>query len=139
MQPITENLVRELDLLFSLYELAADYASRIQPGEMEEAGKYLEARQKILSRTEISAREVLRLSRLFDEGRNIPLSERALVEERRNMIYDLSLRMQRLDSQILKVMQQKLTEVRKELAGQTERTSAIKAYIKAPQATVFLG
>ena len=133
MLALTHKLVAELDLLYGLYHLAVDLARRIQPEDEALTERVLEARAKLLDRTGAASEEVKKLLREFAEEKLVPANEKALVEEKRKLILDLGTRIQAADHQVIRAMQGKLAGIRKELAGQTERRNAIRAYIQAPQ------
>ncbi len=135
MQTLTQQIVSNLDVLFGLYQLALDYAKKISPEEEEEALKWIGYRAKILDRTEHVSREAAAMLREFDALRNVPAAERALVEEKRNLIQDLSFKMNHVDNLLLRNLQTRLADVRQELAVQNHRKDAIKAYIRAPGVT----
>ncbi len=132
MQTLTHQIVGHLDVLYGHYQLALDYARKISPEEDGEALKWIGYRQKILDRTESISREAAAMLREFDVMKNVPASERALVEEKRNLIQDISFKMNHVDNQLLRNLQSRLSEVRFELAAQNNRKDAIKAYIRAP-------
>jgi hypothetical protein len=135
MHALTTKIVGELDLLYGLYQLAVDLVKKIEPDDETRTLRVIEARNRILDKTASASREAVALLRAFREERLIPANERALVEEKRNLILDLGLRMQAVDNQVIRAMQSRLAGVRKELAGSTERKNAMKAYIAAPVAT----
>ena len=132
MHPLTQKLVSELDLLYGLYQMAVDLAKRIKPDDEEGIGRMLEARRKILERTGTASQEVIGLLQSYKSERLIPANEKALVEEKRNLILDLAVKIQAADHQAVRAMLAKLASIRKELAGQTELKNAAKAYIQAP-------
>jgi hypothetical protein len=136
MHPLTTRLISELDQLFGLYQLAVDLSRRIQPDDEALTARVIEARQKILDRTAGTSRQASELLKAFREEKLIPANEKALVEEKRNLILDVSARMQAADSQVMRAMQAKLASIRKELAGQTERKNAARAYITAPASSM---
>lgn len=135
MHSLTTRIVSELDQLYGLYQLAVDLAKRIDAADEAQTLRVLEARNKILDKTAAASKDAVALLRSFREERFIPANEKALVEEKRNLILDLGVRMQAVDNQVIRAMQGKLALIRKELAGHTERKNAIKAYITAPMAT----
>lgn len=137
MHALTDKLVSELDLLYGLYQLAVDLARRIQPDDEANTARFIEARQKILERTAVTSKEAAALLKSFRDERMIPANEKALVEEKRNLILDVSAKMQQADSQVMRAMQQKLASIRRELAGHTEKKNAARAYITAPQSTAL--
>jgi hypothetical protein len=139
MHSLTTRIVAELDLLYGLYELAVDLAKRLEPGDETQTFRVLEARNKILDKTAASSKEVVGLLKSFREEKLVPANERALVEEKRNLILDLGVKMQAVDNQVIRAMQAKLAGIRKDLAGQTERKNAIKAYITAPMSANLVG
>jgi hypothetical protein len=136
MHPLTAKIVAELDQLFGLYQLAVDLSKRISPDDEETTARVIEARQKILDRTAAGSREAAALLKRFHEEKLMPANEQALVEEKRNLILDIAAKMQAADNQVMRSMQAKLASLRKEMAGQTEKKNAIRAYITSPQAMV---
>ncbi len=139
MHALTHKIVAELDLLYGLYQLALDYTRKMQPENEDGLTRWLDARQKILNRTEASSHEAAQLLQVFDIERQVPSNERALVEEKRNMIHDVIQQIHHADNFVLKAMHSKLSEVRRELANHNERKNAIKAYIRAPISTMAVG
>jgi hypothetical protein len=139
MHALTVQIVAELDQLYGLYQLAVDLSRRIKPDDEATTARVIEARQKILERTAVSSKEAAGLLKAFKEERMLPANERALVEEKRSLILDIAAKMQAADNQVMRLMQAKLAAVRREMAGQTEKKNAIKAYITAPQATALIG
>jgi hypothetical protein len=137
MQPITRQLISELDLLYGLYQLALDYGQKIKPDD-DQATIWLAARDKILQRTDAASGETVRLLKQFELHHNIPANEKALVEEKRFLIADLGIKMNVADNKILKSMLVKMSQIRHELADQIERKNAIKAYIQAPMARSYV-
>ncbi len=133
MHPLTQKIVAELDMLYGLYQMAVDLTKRIQPQDEDKTRRVLDARQKILDHTDKGSKELTELLKAFRAERLIPSNEMALVEEKRNLILDVTARIQAVDHQMIRQMQAKMTEIRKELAAQTERKNAVKAYIKAPR------
>ncbi len=136
MHPLTAKIVAELDQLFGLYQLAVDLSKRISPDDEETTARVIEARQKILDRTAAGSREAAALLKSFREEKLMPANEQALVEEKRNLILDIAAKMQAADNQVMRSMQAKLAALRKEMAGQTEKKNAARAYITAPQAMI---
>lgn len=137
MNPLTTRLISELDLLYGLYQLATDLSRRIRPDDEENTLRVIEARQKILDRSAAASKEAAALLKAFREERMMPANETALVEEKRSLILDIAAKMQAADNQVMRAMQVKLGSIRRELAGQTERRNAMKAYITAPQAQML--
>jgi len=134
MHALTHKVVSELDMLYGLYQLALDLAARIEPDDEIRTQRVMEARNRILDKTAAASGEAVNLLKAFRLEKQIPANERALVEEKRNLILDLGVKMQVADGKVMRAMQARLAGVRKELAGQTERKNAIKAYIHAPLA-----
>jgi hypothetical protein len=134
MHSLTTRIVSELDQLYGLYQLAVDLAKRLEPGDDNQTFRVIEARNRILDKTAAGSREAVALLRAFREEKLIPANERALVEEKRNVILDMGVKMQAVDNQVIRAMQTRLAGVRKELAGATERKNAMKAYVNAPRA-----
>jgi hypothetical protein len=134
MHSLTTRIVSELDQLYSLYQLAVDLAQRLEPSDETQTFRVLEARNKILDKTSLVSKEAVGLLKSFREEKLIPANEKALVEEKRNLILDMGVKMQAVDNQVIRAMQSRLAGVRKELAGATERKNAMKAYVNAPRA-----
>jgi hypothetical protein len=133
MHPLTQKITAELDMLYGLYQMAADLTKRIRADDEAKTQRVLEARQKILDHTTRSSQELSGLLNEFAAERLIPSNEKALVEEKRNLILDVGARIQAVDHQMIRQMQAKMAEIRRELADQTERKNAVKAYLRAPQ------
>lgn len=138
MHELTQKITAELDMLYGLYQMAVDVTKRIRPEDEEKTQRVLDARQKILDHTSRSSEELVVLLKAFHAERLIPSNEKALVEEKRNLIQDVGARIQAADHQMIRQMQAKMSEIRRELADQTERKNAMKAYIRAPQAQLIL-
>ena len=138
MHPLTHQLVSELDMLYGLYQMAVDLTKRIRADDEATTQRVLDARQKVLDHTDQASRELAGLLKAFRAEKLIPSNETALVEEKRNLILDVGARIQAVDHQMIRQMQAKMAEIRKELAGQTERKNAVKAYLKAPQPQLFV-
>lgn len=134
MHPVTEKLSGSLDLLYGLYLLALDHVAAADAEDDEALVGLLEARDGLVARTTAAAEEARKLFPSFDAEKRVPASERALVEEKRRMIHDVTAKLQRADHQLLRAMHARMGVLRKELAGQQERKQAIKAYITAPVA-----
>ncbi|HKP94153.1 MAG TPA: hypothetical protein VJ385_00210 [Fibrobacteria bacterium] len=133
MHPLTQQIVSELDMLYGLYQMAVDLTKRIRAEDEATTQRVLDARQKVLDHTDKASKDLAALLKAFRAEKLIPSNETALVEEKRNLILDVGARIQAVDHQMIRQMQAKMAEIRKELAGQTERKNAVKAYIKAPQ------
>lgn len=133
MHSLTQKIVAELDMLYGLYQMAVDLTKRIQPDDEAKTQRVLEARQKILDHTTVASADLAVLMKAFLAEKWMPENEKALVEEKRNLIQDVGARIQATDHQMIRQMHAKMTEIRKELANQTERKNAMKAYIQAPQ------
>jgi hypothetical protein len=133
MNPLTHKIVAELDMLYGLYQMAVDLTKRIRPEDEAKTQRVLEARQKILDHTSRASEELASLLKAFQAERLIPSNEKALVEEKRNLILDVGARIQAADHQMIRQMQAKMSEIRRELADHTDRKNAVKAYIRAPQ------
>ncbi len=129
MLSITDKVVQELDLLYGLYELAIDLSKKLEPDDPAETQKWLDSRQRILARTGESSKEALLHLNAFDAMTMVPANERALVDEKRRMIQDLSLKMTLVDNQIIKKMHSKMSLLRAELARGTQRKNAAKSYL----------
>jgi hypothetical protein len=133
MHPLTQKIVAELDMLYGLYQMAVDLTQRIKPEDEDKTRRVLEARQKVLDHTDKGSKELAELLKAFRAERLIPSNEAALVEEKRNLLLDVGARIQAVDHQMIRQMQAKMAGIRKELAGQTERKNAVKAYIRSPR------
>ncbi|MDB5106635.1 MAG: hypothetical protein JWP91_4324 [Fibrobacteres bacterium] len=133
MHPLTQKIVAELDMLYGLYQMAVDLTKRIRPEDEAKTQRVLEARQKVLDHTTKASEDLVDLFKAFQAERLIPSNEKALVEEKRNLIQDVGARIQAADHHMIRQMQAKMAEIRKQLAEHTERKNAMKAYIKAPQ------
>ncbi len=133
LHPTTQKIVAELDQLYGLYDMAIDLAKRIQPDDESQTERVLEARKKILDHTEKAGQELNFLLKGYVAERFIPQNEKALVEEKRNLLMDLGLKMQASDNLTARRLLAKMAKIRSELAGQTERKNAIRAYIRAPK------
>lgn len=138
MNPLTHRIVTELDVLYGLYQMAVDLTKRIVAEDEEKTQRVLEARQKILEHTGAAAKQVVDLMKAFQAEKIIPSNEKALVDEKRSLILDMGARMQAADHQMFRQMQAKLSEIRKELAAQTERKNVLKAYIQAPKSQMLV-
>lgn len=138
MHSLTQKIVAELDMLYGLYQMAVDLTKRIQPEDEGKTRRVLDARQKILDHTDKGSKELAELLEAFRNERLIPSNEAALVEEKRNLILDVTARIQAVDHQMIRQMQAKMSEIRKELASQTERKNAVKAYIRAPRPSLIM-
>jgi SMC interacting uncharacterized protein involved in chromosome segregation len=130
MHALTQQITTELDVLYGLYEMAMDLSKRIQPDDEELTGRLLDARKKILNHTAESSAQLVTLLKSFQGEKWIPSNEKALVEEKRNLVQDLGLKMQATDNQMVRQLLAKMQSVRTELADQTERKNGIKAYIQ---------
>ena len=133
MHALTQQIVTELDVLYGLYQMAADVTRKIVPVDEAKTERVLEARQKILDHTTHASAALQGLFKAFQAEKVIPSNERALVEEKRNLLLDASARIQAVDHQMVRLMQAKMADIRKELAEQTERKNAARAYIKSTQ------
>jgi hypothetical protein len=133
MHPLTQKIVAELDMLYGLYQMAVDLTQRIRPEDEDKTRRVLEARQKVLDHTDKGFKELAGLLKGFRAERLIPSNETALVEEKRNLLLDVGARIQAVDHQMIRQMQVKMAGIRKELAIQTERKNAVKAYIRSPR------
>ncbi len=133
MHVLTQKITTELDMLYGLYQMAVDLTKRIRPDDEDKTQRVLEARQKILDHTTRSSEELVGLFEAFHAERLIPSNEKALVEEKRNLIQDVGARIQAADHHMIRQMQAKMSEIRRDLADATERKNAVKAYIKAPR------
>ncbi len=138
MHPLTQQTITELDMLYSLYQMAVDLVKKIKPDDEDLTLRILDARKKILDRSGEATVQVLGLLKTIQAEKWIPSNEKALVEEKRSLVLDLSLKMQATDNQVFRLMQAKMQSVRGELAMQTERKNGIKAYIQAPRAMLHV-
>jgi hypothetical protein len=132
MHALTQKITAEMDVLYGLYQMAADVSRKILPEDEARIQKVIEAREKILGHTAQASQTLSRLLTEFQAERVIPSNERALVEEKRNLLMDAGARIQAIDHQMIRQMQGKMAEIRKQLATYTERKNAAKAYIRAP-------
>ncbi|GEM_PF-2095389 len=133
MNPLTQTVVAELDVLYGLYQMAVDLSKRIQPADDETTGRVLEARKKILEHTAKASQEVVAKLKAFQAEKFIPSNEKALVEEKRSLVLDMGVKMQAVDNQMVRLMLAKMQSIRAESALHTERKNVIKAYIQAPK------
>jgi hypothetical protein len=132
MHPLTQKVIAEIDVLYGLYQMAADVTRKIVPEDEARIQKVIEAREKILEHTAQASNALSALLKDLQAERLIPSNERALVEEKRNLLLDAGARIQAIDHQMIRQMQSKMAEIRKQLATYTERKNAAKAYIRAP-------
>src|SRR3954469_25614844 len=133
MHALTYKIIAEIDGLYGLYQMAADVTRKIDPEDEARIQKVIEAREKILDHTGRASQALAGLLKELQSERLLPANERALVEEKRNLLLDAGARIQAIDHQMVRQMQAKMAEIRKNLASQTERKNAAKAYIQAPQ------
>jgi hypothetical protein len=106
---------------------------KLAPEDEAKIQKVLDARQRILDHTARASEALSASLKRFQAERVIPSNERALVDEKRNLLLDAGARIQAIDHQMIRQMQAKMGEIRKDLAAQTERKNAAKAYLQAPQ------
>lgn len=139
MHALTQQIVAELDVLYGLYLMAADVTKKIDPEDEAKVQRVLEARQKILDHTTRASAALGTLLKAYQAEKLIPGNERALVEEKRNLLMDAGARIQAVDHQMVRLMQAKLGEIRKDLAEHTERKNVMKAYIQAPTRQLIAG
>jgi hypothetical protein len=132
MHTLTQKIISEIDVLYGLYQMAADVTRKILPEDEARIQKVIDAREKILAHTAQASQTLSGLLKEFQAERLVPSNERALVEEKRNLLLDAGTRIQAIDHQMIRQMQGKMAEIRKELATYTERKNAAKAYIRAP-------
>ena len=132
MHALTYKIIAEIDVLYGLYQMAADVTRKIDPEDEARIRKVIEAREKILDHTGRASQALAGLLKELQSERLIPANERALVEEKRNLLLDAGARLQAIDHQMVRQMQSKMAEIRKQLAMFTERKNAAKAYIRAP-------
>jgi hypothetical protein len=137
MHALTQQVVAELDVLYGLYQMAGDVTRKLAPEDEIKIQKVLEARQRILDHTSRASEALSASLKRFQVERIIPSNERALVDEKRNLLLDAGARIQAIDHQMIRQMQAKMAEIRKDLASQTERKNAAKAYLQAPQAQML--
>lgn len=133
MHALTQQVVSELDVLYGLYQMAGDVTRKLEPEDEAKIQKVLDARQRILDHTARASEALSASLKLFQAERVIPSNERALVEEKRNLLLDAGARIQAIDHQMIRQMQAKMADIRKDLATQTERKNAAKAYLQTPQ------
>jgi hypothetical protein len=139
MHALTQQIVTELEVLYGLYQMVADVTKKIVPEDEAKVQRVLEARQKILDHTTRASAALGLLLKAYQAERLIPGNERALVEEKRNLLMDAGARIQAVDHQMVRTMQAKLGEIRKDLAEHTERKNVMKAYIQAPARQLIPG
>jgi len=132
MHSLTQKIISEIDVLYGLYQMAADVTRKIVPEDEARIQKVIDAREKILGQTTQASQALSGLLQQFQAERLVPSNERALVEEKRNLLLDAGARIQAIDHQMIRQMQGKMAEIRKQLATYTERKNAAKAYIRAP-------
>ena len=132
MHALTYKIIAEIDVLYGLYQMAADVTRKIDPEDEARIQKVIEAREKILDHTGRASQALAGLLKELQSERVIPANERALVEEKRNLLLDAGARIQAIDHQMVRQMQSKMAEIRKQLATFTERKNAAKAYLRAP-------
>jgi len=132
MHSLTQKIISEIDVLYGLYQMAADVTRKILPEDEARIQKVIDAREKILGHTAQASQTLSGLLKEFQAERLVPSNERALVEEKRNLLLDAGTRIQAIDHQMIRQMQGKMAEIRKQLAMYTERKNAAKAYIRAP-------
>ena len=136
MLPITQQITSEMDVLYGLYQLAIDYTSKIHPEKEVDNVKWLDTRQRILGKTAVVAQNAAELLKDFKTINNVPANERALIEEKKNLINDTLGRMRMKEIDVMKIMSSKMKSLRGELANITQRKKAAHAYITAPRATM---
>jgi hypothetical protein len=134
MHALTQQVVAELDVLYGLYQMAGDVTRKLAPEDEAKIQKVLDARQRILDHTARASEALSASLKRFQAERVIPSNERALVDEKRNLLLDAGARIQAIDHQMIRQMQAKMAEIRKDLASQTERKNAARAYLQAPHA-----
>ncbi|MFC1586338.1 hypothetical protein ACFL5V_12390 [Fibrobacterota bacterium] len=138
MLPITSQIASEMDVLYGLYQLAIDYTRKIEPEKEDGIVKWLDTRQRILSKTATASGSAVRLLKIFQVTYNVPANEKALIEEKRNMVRDIIKKMQRAEYDILKKMHKKMKSLRGELVNINHRNKAAQAYMNAPQPALFV-
>lgn len=131
MHSATLALGRQLDMLYSLYELALDLCKSLTLQEPEMLGKRLTERQRLLRKTEAIAAEAQQALRAFDTLA-VPANEKALIAEKRQMVLDLLGRMCDAENAVLKAMHGHMVGVRHELVRMDTQKRAITAYGKTP-------
>lgn len=131
MHSATLALGRQLDMLYSLYELALDLCQSLTLQEPEMLGKRLNERQRLLRKTEAIAAEAQQALRAF-ETLAVPANEKALIAEKRQMVLDLLGRMCEAENAVLKAMHGHMVGVRHELVRMNSNKRAISAYVKTP-------
>ena len=104
MLPITSQIASEMDVLYGLYKLANDFTRKIEPGKDQEVTKWLDTRQRILSKTAASSKFAAVLLKALEKEQNVPANEKALIEEKKNLVNDAMKNMQRTEYEILKKM-----------------------------------
>lgn len=131
MHSATLALGRQLDMLFSLYELALDLCNSLTLQEPELLNKRLTERQRLLRKTEAIAAEAQQALRAF-ETLAVPANEKALIAEKRQIVLDLLGRMCEAENTVLKAMHGHMVGVRHELVRMDSNKKAISAYAKSP-------
>lgn len=138
MDRLTSRTASELDVLYGLYQLALDYTDKIKPDDENEVSKWLETRQRILGKTDKASKTAAALLKEFAKKTNITASERALIEEKKNMIKDLLPILTKKEYELLNKMHYKMGSIRTELAGMARKQTAAKAYINAPKSKLMV-
>ena len=77
--------------------------------------------------------EYSELLKEFKIHKNISASERALIDEKKNMIKDLFTTLRKNEFELLSKMHLRMGSIRSELAGITKKKEASKAYMNAPR------
>jgi hypothetical protein len=132
MLPITSQTAAELDVLFGLYQLAIEYTKKMERDETHLV-KWMDTRQRILGKTACASEKAVHLLKTFRITPNIPANEKALIDEKKNMIKEILPLIQQAEYKIMKKMNLRMKAIRSELAGLGRKQQASAAYLKAPR------
>jgi hypothetical protein len=139
MLPVTEQLVQELDILYGLYQLSLDFTRNIDPENPEDLTRWLDARQRLLSKTGACTQKISRLNKLHKGTVQVPLSESELIKEKKKMVSDVLVQTRHVENAIIRKFQKQMLQLREELVAMNKQTHAVKAYIQAPRASLVVG
>ena len=134
MHPVTLKLAGELDVLYGLYQLALEYTGKLRSEPAETMDRWLDARQRLLSKTQTASKTASGLMKTFKGLTQVTENERALIREKKALVEDLLHDMQRMENETMRVMRQKMRDIRSELAGVHHKKKAASAYLNAPAA-----
>ena len=138
MHHLTMKVSTELDILHSLYQLAFDYTLKVKLEKNEEMLKWINIRQRILGKSDKSSKTVEKQLKQFKASNQIPAKERALIEEKKNQIKDLSTSLRKNEFTLLNKLHYKKGALRTEIAQLSRKKTAINAYAKAPKASMLI-